>query len=149
MKSGNINRPENLGCAPLTPKMCLSSLKQYLVRQRADSTRKRVSQQHWEQSTDGGGRFSLFCLLSYLFPCGFWFGLKLTGVQSTKNTPHQTKRSSKYSHLRRESKNVWLLSWETHLMIDDQQLQSDSLSNFSCFSSKLLWNCHPYFGPNY
>lgn len=39
MKSGNINRPENLGCAPLTLKMCLSSLKQYLVRARADSTR--------------------------------------------------------------------------------------------------------------
>lgn len=39
MKSGNINRPENLGCAPLALKMCLSSLKQYLVRERADSTR--------------------------------------------------------------------------------------------------------------
>lgn len=38
MKSGNINRLENLGCTPLTLKMCLSILKQYLVRDRADST---------------------------------------------------------------------------------------------------------------
>lgn len=32
MKSGNINRPESLGCAPLTLKPCPSTLKQYLVR---------------------------------------------------------------------------------------------------------------------
>lgn len=27
MKSGNINRPENLGCAPLALKMCLSPVR--------------------------------------------------------------------------------------------------------------------------
>lgn len=32
MKSGNINRPESLGCAPLTLQASPSSLKQYLVR---------------------------------------------------------------------------------------------------------------------
>lgn len=34
MKSGNVNRRESLGCAPLALKLCLSSLKQYLACER-------------------------------------------------------------------------------------------------------------------
>lgn len=107
MKSGNINRPENLGCAPLTPKMCLSSLKQYLVRERADSTR---SESASSSSAATGNRAQMvveaFLFLPFIIFISMQFlsALKLPTAPNTKNTifllPHKSKESSKYSHLR-------------------------------------------------
>lgn len=107
MKSGNINRPENLGCAPLALKMCLSSLKQYLVRERADST--------WSESASSTGNGAQMVVEGFLFLSFIIFisgqflpPIGLPTVQTTRYIltflSRKTKKSNKSSCLRR----VWL-----------------------------------------
>lgn len=97
MKSGNVNRRENLGRAPPL-KMCLSSLKQYLVRERADST--------WSESASSTGSraqmevkgfFFFLTFITIPFFVHFYLICSSHKIQSTKNTALSTKKSIKYS----------------------------------------------------